>query len=433
MKKLLVTMCTVGLAMLWSIGGFVFAQTESEQVIIKRAQLNLELQQIEQEIEEQRVVLQDKQREKVSLERDVAILNANITKAQLGIRARNLTIDSLLGEIGEKSDFVEVLNDKTDREKASLSQLLRKTNEINNATLVEIVLGNQNISDFFMDVDEFESIKQSLNASFEEILSVKNATEAEVKDLEEKKLEEVELRSLQEVEKRKLVEAETEKQQILSVTKGEEAAYQEIIKEKEQTASEIRTALFQLRGSSAISFEKAYELAVRAEEQTGVRPAFLLGIIAEESNLGANVGTGNWLDDMHPDRDRPVFEEICARLGLNPDDMPVSKKPWYGWGGAMGPAQFIPSTWVLFEDKVAELTGHNPPNPWDPEDAFMASAVLLKDNGAAKGGYANERLAALRYLAGWKNAEKPAYAFYGDDVMALATKYQKSIDILNAE
>jgi len=57
---------------------------------------------------------------------------------------------------------------------------------------------------------------------------------------------------------------------------------------------------------------------------------------------------------------------------------------------------------------------------------------LLRENGAAKGGYTNERLAALRYFAGWKNATKSAYAFYGDEVMALAAKYQKLIDILQA-
>jgi hypothetical protein len=411
----------------------VFAQTESEQVLLKRAQLNAELQEIEQEIEEQRVVLEVKQREKVSLERDVTILNAQIKKAELGIKARNLTINNLVSEINAKTNFIGVLDEEAERERASLSQLLRKTNEKHEASLVEVVLGNQNISDFFMDVDEFESIKQALHASFEEIRSVKNATEAERKDLEEKRLEEVELRGLQEIENSQLQDAENEKSRILDITKGEEAAYQQIIDEKEQTAAEIRTALFQLRGSDAISFERALELAERAYEQTGVRPAFLLGIIRTESNLGANLGSGNYKTDMHPERDVPVFLDIVGRLGLNPDDMPVSKKPWYGWGGAMGPAQFIPSTWILYEDQIADLTGHNPPNPWDPEDAFMASAVLLRDNGAAKGGYANERLAALRYLAGWKNAENPAYAFYGDDVMAQAAKYQNSIDILNGE
>ena len=112
--------------------------------------------------------------------------------------------------------------------------------------------------------------------------------------------------------------------------------------------------------------------------------------------------------------------------------MPVSKKPWYGYGGAMGPAQFIPSTWVLYEERIAKATGHNPPNPWDPGDAFIAAAILLADNGADKGTLAAERLAALRYFAGWANAGKKAYAFYGDDVMELAEKYQKQIDILSS-
>ena len=48
------------------------------------------------------------------------------------------------------------------------------------------------------------------------------------------------------------------------------------------------------------------------------------------------------------------------------------------------PAQFIPSTWVMYEKRIASLTGHSIPNPWDPFDAFTASAILLADNGAKK-------------------------------------------------
>ena len=96
----------------------------------------------------------------------------------------------------------------------------------------------------------------------------------------------------------------------------------------------------------------------------------------------------------------------------------------------MGPAQFIPSTWVLYKDRIAKMTGQNPPNPWSPRTAVFATAILMMDNGADAGTKASERLAALRYLAGWKNASKAAYAFYGDDVMDLAAKFQSQIDIL---
>jgi len=414
-------------------GSFVLAQTESEEVLLKRAQLNAELLQIEKEIEDQRVFLSGKQKESVSLERDLTIIDADIKKAQLGLRARTIAIEGLLNEIDERGALIGVLDEKTEREKQSLAQLLRKRDEIESTSLVEVILGNKNLSEFFIDLDSFESINQALDSSFQEIQSVKNATESERKGLEEKKLDEVELKKIQELEKKKIADREAEKSSILEDTKREEATYQKIIKEKEKTAAEIRVALFELRGSSAISFDRAYSLAKLAEIKTGIRPAFLLGIVAEESNLGENVGTGNWIDDMHPDRDRPVFEDICSRLGFDPDKMPVSKKPWYGWGGAMGPAQFIPSTWILYEDKITALTGNNPPNPWDPQDAFMASAILLKDNGGAGGNAAKERLAALRYLAGWKNAENSSYAFYGDDVMALAKKYQGLIDILEAD
>lgn len=451
MRNIFLFFVTVIILTLFWVGQIVFAQTEAVEVIVKRAQLNAELLQIEKEIEGQRVVLQKKQQEAISLQRDVSILNANIKKAQLGIRGRVLVIDNLLGDIQNKSEFIKLLKEKTQREKDSLAQLLRKTDEIDSASLVEIMLGNKNLSDFFIDIDSFESIKQALNVSLQEIQFAKYTTETEKKELTEKKIEESELKKLQELEKKQLEKNEANKQYILKVTKGKEDEYQKIIKGKEKTAAEIRVALFELRGTKAIPFGQALIYAQQVSKQTGVRPAFLLGIIAEESNLGENVGTGNWIDDMHPERDRPIFKVIATTLGFDPDKMPVSKKPWYGWGGAMGPAQFIPSTWVYYggyeynkntetwyydqsKDTIRKLVGTSgPSSPWEPEDAFMASGILLRDNGAAKGGYDNERLAALRYFAGWKNATKPAYSFYGDDVMALATKYQGLIKILGTE
>ncbi|MEK9168123.1 MAG: lytic murein transglycosylase [Patescibacteria group bacterium] len=396
----------------------------------RRAELEADLANLEKEIAVQQEILSAKQRESVSLERDVAILDAQISEAHLSIKARDLNIQRLVSDIGGKQEIITLLDVKTGREKESLAQLIRKTNEIDSFSLAEVVLSNEDISEFFIDLDSFDSIKVSLQESFAVIEDTKAATTEQKNALEEKRLEEVQLRTIQELQKKRIEEKRSERNKILAATKGQEKAYQKILNEKEKNAAAIRTALFSLQGSAAIPFGKALEYANEVNKKTGVRQAFLLGIIAEESNLGENVGKGTWTVDMHPTRDKPVFADITARLGLDPNVMPVSKKAWYGWGGAMGPAQFIPSTWILYEKRISELTGNRPPNPWNPEDAFMASGVLLKDNGATRGGYSAERLAALRYLAGWKNATKPAYAFYGNDVMELAEKYQKQIDIL---
>ena len=359
-----------------SIPTSVAAQTASVGIFAaSRAELEQQLRNLETQISAQRQVLEGKQRERVSLERDVAILTAKIEEAKLSIRARTLAIQRLNEDIAAKSDTIGSLDQKMDREKESLGQILRRLNEIGNYSLPEIALSSDSLSDFFADIEPFDNLKQELSVSFVEITETRAVTEEEKQDLEDKRGEELELRQIQELQKRKLDEQEAEKKRILSATRGQEAEYQKLLQGTEQTAAAIRSALFNLEGTAAIPFEKAYAYAKEVQAKLGVRAAFLLGIIAEESNLGKNVGTGTWTVDMHPTRDRPIFAEIARKLGLNPDNLPVSKKPWYGWGGAMGPAQFIPSTWVLYEDRISAMTGHNPPSPWDPYDAFIASGI----------------------------------------------------------
>ena len=276
--------------------------------------------------------------------------------------------------------------------------------------------------------------------------------------LEAKRIEERDLRTIQVLEKETIEEQERERSHILKVTKGQEDEYQKIISTIEKTAAQIRAELFTLRDTAAIPFGQALEFANKASAATGVRPALILGVLKQETKLGEYLGTGTYITDMHPTRDVPVYLKITEVLGLDPRQMLVSKQPGYGWGGAMGPAQFIPSTWACFggfvqtaskkcgsvsgsyagpweydvsKDRIRSLLGKNSPgNPWENQDAFMASALLLKDNGAARGTYASERLAALRYFAGWGNAEKPAYAFYGDGVMDFAEEFQKLINQL---
>lgn len=423
-----------------AIFGLVFTTTaqvvDPAAVGERRAELEQELSKLEEQIEGFRSLIGEKQQAAASFERDIAILDAQIKKARLEIKARNIAISQLSDTIGEKSLAIDGLLAKINREKASLAELLRRMNEIDQTSLIEALLSRDGLTDFFMELDSLDTLQQAVHDSFEYLRETKKITEEEIDNLESRKAEEIQLRTIQVLEKQRIEEKEAEKKNLLKITKGKEAEYQKLLSAKAKDAATIRSQLFLLRGSPDIPFEKAVEYANIAFRATGVRPAFLLGVIAEESNLGANVGTGNWREDLSHSRcakQRAAFQQITSELGLDPDLMPVSKKAWYGYcGGAMGPAQFMPATWQLYKERIAKATGHNPPNPWDPYDAFMAAALLLKDNGAAAGTYQAERKAALKYLAG-SNWYKPAYAFYGDDVMALAAKYQEQINIILAQ
>lgn len=424
--------------------GPAFAQeTDPNAVAQLRQQKEAELKQLELQIDALSSDIEELQRQTTTLQRDIAIYDAQIAKAKLEIKARDLSIANLAEGINERSRLVGALLEKIEREKASLAELLRRQNELDSASLIEVVLGYNKLSDFFSNSDNFESIQKAIQMSFGEILKTKISTEEEKINLESQKAEEMELRNLQALEKQREEQAKAAKNSLLKATSGKEKEYQKILSQRQKDAATIRSQLFILAGSPAIPFEKALEYANAISKITGVRPAFLLGVIKVESELGANLGSGNWKTSMYDcyrklgyitsaEKQKTAFLAITATLGLNADLMPVSGKPSYGCGGAMGPAQFMPTTWKIYEERIAKVTGHNPPNPWDPLDAFAAAGLLLKDNGAAAGGSTAERTAALKYLAGsnWNNRN---YRFYYDGpnyVKDWTDKYQEQIDIL---
>lgn len=408
----------------------VFSQT-TNIAAARRVHLEKELADLEKQIDAHRSNLSGQKKKSATLERDISILNAEIKKAKDSIKAGAIRINLITEEIKTKEKIISKLTEKIDREKDSLAQILRETNRSNETSLAEVVLAGDTIASFFEKIDMYDEVRLKLQDSFVMIENDKKVNEGAKLALEDKRQEEQDLKSIQLLEQKKVEQQEGTKKQILNISKGIEGEYQKIIVAGEMNAENIRTELFGMRGSVAIPFEKAYEYASFIGKKTGVRPAFILGIVAEESNLGENVGTGNWRVDMKAPRDTVPFLDIAKRLGRNPDTLPVSKKPWYGYGGAMGPAQFIPSTWIMYEKRITEVTGAVVPDPWNPRDAFTASALLLKDNGAAKGTRSAERTAALCYLAGCANAKKKAYAFYGDDVMDLADKFQRQINIIS--
>jgi len=429
---------------------FVYAETDAE----RRARLERELQAVEREILVQQRLVEDKQLERRSLERDVSLIEGEIRNAQLGIQARNIAISQLSDQIGEKEELIDILDDRVRRQQQSLADLVRKSNTMEDYSLVEVMLSKSNFSDFFKDYERFQAIKGSLNESVAALHQIRLSTADEKEQLADKQVTEAEMRRIQEMQKGEIEAREREKNQILQVTKGEEAAYQQLLNSQQQTAAQLRNALFELLGGGGgISLPEAVRLAKYASSKTGVDAALILAILEQETNLGSHLGSCVYNDTrggravMHPDRDAPVFLAIAAILGFNPDTQVVScplmqNGSPVGWGGAMGPSQFIPSTWAMYggivngqyvqsSDRIRAINGTgSPANPFNNQDAFIATALLLRDNGA-DGTYAGDRLAALRYYAGWGGASNPANAFYGDGVMQRKAKFVGQIQVLD--
>jgi membrane-bound lytic murein transglycosylase B len=420
----------------------IFADSIDRQ----EAKLREELERLEEEAKILEASLNKQRQNSASIERDVNILASEIQQAENRIAQKNLEIQNLRSTINTKEQTITELDAKMERAREDLAYLIKRTNEADMTTLPEILLSNRNLSDFFQEFDEYKLAQRQLEDLFEDIREIQNKAEEEKASLEVAANQERDARAVIENQKQTVVVKKNEQDNLLSMSKKSEATYESILQQRRAEAAAIRTALFQLRDSAGIPFGDALRYAEKASRATGVRTAFILAVLKQESDLGKNVGTCNragdppnkkWTSIMPGPNDghrsyrddQTVFLRITDDLGLDPDSTPLSC-PWgNGWGGAMGPSQFIPTTWQAYEARIASAVGVRTPNPWDPEHAIMATAIYMKDLGAAAGGYTAERTAALKYYAGG-NWNLPQNAFYGNGVLAHATEMQRQIDFL---
>lgn len=405
-----------------------------------KARLEAELANLEAEIAQKQKELEGQKGHSVSLSRDIGILTTQINKSKLNIQAKDLTIKKLGGEIVDKNKKIQSLTEKIELEKQSLAQLIRKERELDDLPLVALTLSKASLSEMYGDINTFSSIKNAVKDSVDTIRGVRTETQTEKKSLEEKKNKETDVKVALENEKKQVEKNESEKKKLLSISKNKESEYQKVLAEKAKRKAAILSALFNLRDSGAIPFGKALEFANTASEVSGVRPAFILAIITQESNLGTdqgscyvtNMATGEGMSSrskkvfknvMKPSRDVPPFLKITSELGRDPAKTLISCPiGGIGWGGAMGPAQFIPSTWAGMAKKISAAVGKATPDPWNPSDAFMASALFLKELGASAGGYTAEIKAACRYYGTGGSA-----CAYGKQVMARVNKIQTTM------
>ena len=389
---------------------------------------------------------------KTTLQNQISTLNKKIKDIDYQIYQSNLSIKSLGFQIGDTEKSIEETSKSIEDQKSKVGEILRAVEKEDKKPFFEILIASDTLSQFFDNLIYLETLSAKNREVLLYLQDLENSLRTKKVNLEEETGELKNLVVIQAIKKEESAQTKKDREYYLGLTEKE---YQAKIQEKselDKQAAEISKRIFELIGvkDGGIEFGEAVEIAKYVEKVTGVRPAFLLAIIHQESynngKFGGNVGqcyvtnfktgAGTNLQGaartrvMSPTTQIPFFLEITKELGLEPTKTAVSC--WlplysngvpYGWGGAMGPAQFIPATWNAYRKKVEAITGR-PGNPWNINDAFLASGLLLRDNGAAN----NEFRAAMMYFSGasWTKQEE----FYGRSVVAKAAQFEKDIEIL---
>ncbi|HHD92505.1 MAG TPA: hypothetical protein ENL06_02700 [Candidatus Portnoybacteria bacterium] len=383
---------------------------------------------IEKEIQKAYSQIKGLKQKKITLQGEVSILDNQVKAILLEIKKTRLSIQEIDGRIYRKNLEIEKIQKKIDHYRDNLAYFLRSSYQLNQKSLIEILLGQNNLSGFFENINSIELINQEILNNLGKIKDSKKSLANEKGELISREEELSQVRLLQEIQKRSVVNIRQKKENLLRETGGKEKNFYHLIQKKKNDIESIKRQLFILSGTTSINFGDAFKIAQFVSYKTGIRPAFLLAVLKQESQLGKFVGTGSWKVDMAPSQ-RSTFLKICQELNLDPNKMPVSKRWRPGWGGAMGPAQFLPKTWLGYRERVSKITSHSLPNPWNMEDAFAAAALKLSQAGANQKTYTAERKAALMYFAGshWNN---PRFAFYGRKVMQKAEEMENDIETI---
>lgn len=423
----------------------LFAQTPEEE----KKTLEAELKVLEDQIAKYEDNIGGIQKDKKTLQNQISLLQNKVKKLDLQISQGSLMIKDIGFQIQGTEKEITVTSNKISETRLTLVKSLRTLNQESKKGNVEVLLGSEQMSDFFTHLTNLETLSSKVSGSLTNIESLKISLEKEKGNLDKEKEDLRKIVNIQVLQKKDSEVNKKQQEVILKETSGKEAVYQQYLTETKAKAAQIRSRIFELIGvPQALNLGQAYEIAKLVSKSTGIRPAFLLAIITQESNLGKNVGQCNcpgqanckypnigYKEIMKESRDWQPFLQITQELGRDPNNTPVSC-PMYvngkrlGYGGAMGPAQFIPSTWMIYKSKVEAITGKKPADPWNIYDAFLAAALYAKDYGAASQKENDEWRAAMIYFSGSTNVK---YRFYGDSVLNIARNLEEDIKAIEAQ
>ena len=404
--------------------------TSTQTTAQKQQALEDQLQQLEGQIDQyQNQIATDKQKG-TTLTGEISDLNAEVAKVNLQIKATNLMLQQIDSQITDTQSQIGITQGNLTDEQAAVGTLLQALYENDQTSLFESFIKNPQLSDLWDETENISLFGNNLNTDVAELNTLTTQLQTQNQQLADSETAAASAQAYQTAQAEQITTTKSEENQLLTETKGEESAYQTLVTQTTQTATQIRNQIFQLLGGGSLTFEQAYQYAEISSQATGVDPALILAVLDRESALGENVGQCSYQTAMSPSN-IPVFLQIVQQLGLNPDDMMVSCANADGaYGGAMGPAQFEPSTWELYASSIAQVTGDNPPSPWKNSDAFVATALYLKD--AMQGCVATysakidqERCTAAKYYAGgnWKN-----YLWtYGEAIVEQAQTFTQDI------
>lgn len=215
--------------------------------------LNLKIQNQKKQIEALRSRQQQyqsqielKQKDRISLSNQIAILDNRLAKAALDIEGVNLEIDKTNLEIKKIEVDSENLNQKIEEGKQHISNLLRSMYKQDQISTLEILLLNDSFTEFLNQAKYLSDTNKEITNSVEDLKSDKEQLEQNKLSLDQKNTDLLSLKNKLEEKKDNLAFEQENKNYLLEETKSSEQQYQALLqqarREQQQAEADIASA-----------------------------------------------------------------------------------------------------------------------------------------------------------------------------------------------
>lgn len=214
---------------------------------------NTKIQELEKEIVQYQNDLEEVGKEKQTLTSEVKILDISRQKIGADIRLTQSKINSTGLQIEELSLNIDTKEDKIGQNMETIARTIRAINEIESNSLIEIILSNNNLSEFFDQIETIQQFQSTMRDDVKQLTALKNDLEDKKNKTQKKKKELANFKGDLSDQKFVLDINRKDKNTLLSITKNKESNYQKLLTEREVEKDKFEDELRNLE--SQLQFE----------------------------------------------------------------------------------------------------------------------------------------------------------------------------------
>lgn len=212
----------------------VHAETADEQ---RMRELQAQIDALEQQASAKRAIIATTQQQADSLKREISILQNQIGAVQAQISATGAKIEKTNLEITGVQDQIMQKRDLISKKRETIGRMVFFLDQMDQENVVAGLFKYANLSEFLSQLHDVANIQQEILNVIDDLKDVKFALEQDKTVLEQKQQDLQRLSDEAAQRKQQLASVKGEKNRVLTVTKGQETAYQkQLVAIEEQKA-----------------------------------------------------------------------------------------------------------------------------------------------------------------------------------------------------